>query len=82
VVRRRLVHRAATDAGESITYEKSWYGVYYRQRFFSMERMDRHIAKLLAQGWTILTQTAHSGQGRGFQPFAKRDTITITFQKS
>ena len=43
---------------KSFTYEKSWYGTYYRQRFFSMERMDKHIAKMLSQGWKILTQTA------------------------
>lgn len=66
---------------KSFTYEKSWYGTYYRQRFFSMERMDKHIAKMLSQGWKILTQTAHSGEGRGFRPFAKRDTITISFQR-
>jgi hypothetical protein len=66
---------------KSFTYEKSWYGTYYRQRFFSMERMDKHIAKMLSQGWEILTQTAHSGEGRGFRPFAKRDTITISFQR-
>jgi hypothetical protein len=66
---------------KSFTYEKSWYGTYYRQRLFSMERMDSHIAKMLSQGWTILTQTAHSGEGRGFRPFAKRDTITISFQR-
>ena len=67
---------------KSITYEKSWYGVYYRQRLFSMQRMDDHIAELLGQGWSVLSQTSHSGPGRGFQPFSKRDTITITFQKS
>ena len=66
---------------KSFTYEKSWYGTYYRQRFFSMERMDKHIVKMLSQGWKILTQTAHSGEGRGFRPFAKRDTITISFQR-
>jgi hypothetical protein len=66
---------------KSFTYERSWYGTYYRQRFFSMERMDSHIAKMLSQRWQILTQMAHSGVGRGFRPFAKRDTITISFQR-
>ena len=66
---------------KSFTYERSWYGTYYRQRFLSMERMDSHIAKMLTQKWQILTQTAHSGVGRGFRPFAKRDTITTSFQR-
>ena len=66
---------------KSFACERSWYGTYYRQRFFSMERMDSHIAKMLNQRWQILTQTAHSGVGRGFRPFAKRDTITISFQR-
>ncbi len=35
---------------KSFTYERSWYGAYHRQRIFSVERMDAHIAKLLA-GW-------------------------------
>jgi len=79
-------HRRPADPGQhmqvkSFTYERAWYGTYYRQRFFSMERMDKHIAKMLSQGWKILTQTAHSGEGRGFRPFAKRDTITISFQR-
>jgi hypothetical protein len=67
---------------KSFTYERSWYGAYHRQRFFSMERMDTHVAKMLRSGWEILTQSAHSGHSRGLQPFAKRDTITISFRKS
>ena len=66
---------------KSFTYERSWYGTYHRQRIFSRERMDTHVAKILGNGWEILSQAAHSGQGRGFQPFAKRDTITISFKK-
>ena len=66
---------------KSFTYERSWYGTYHRERIFSMERMDTHVAKMLGKGWEILSQAAHSGQGRGFQPFAKRDTITISFKK-
>jgi hypothetical protein len=31
--------------------------------------------------WEILKETAYSRQGRGFQPFAKGDTITIPFRK-
>jgi len=66
---------------KSFTYERSWWGAYHRQRLFSLERMDAHIAKMLRNGWEILTQTAHSGRGRGIQPFAKRDTITISFKR-
>jgi hypothetical protein len=66
---------------KSFTYERSWCGTYHRQRLFSMERMDSHIAKMLENGWKILCETAHSGRSRGFQPFAKRDTITISFEK-
>jgi hypothetical protein len=66
---------------KSITYERSWYGTYHRQRFFSLQTMDAHIGKMLSRGWQVLTQVAHSGQGRGLRPFAKRDTITIAFRK-
>jgi hypothetical protein len=66
---------------KSYTYERSWYGIYHRQRLFSVERMDTHIAKMLANGWELLTETGHSGRGRGIQPFSKRDTITISFKK-
>jgi hypothetical protein len=65
----------------SFTYERSWYGTYYRQRLFSMEKMDAHVGKMLRDGWQVATQAAHSGQGRGIRPFAKRDTITIAFRK-
>ena len=63
------------------TYERSWYGTYRRQRFFSLETMDTHIGKMLSRGWQIFSQVAHSGQGRGLRPFTKRDTITIAFRK-
>lgn len=66
---------------KSFTYKKSWYGTFHRQRLFSLERMDTHIAKMLGNGWEILSETAQSGRGRGIQPFAKRDTITISFRK-
>jgi hypothetical protein len=65
----------------SFTYERSWYGPYYRQRLFSMEKMDAHVGRMLSEGWQVVTQVAHSGQGRGLRPFAKRDTITIAFRK-
>lgn len=63
------------------TYECSSYGPYYRQRLFSMEKMDAHVGKMLSDGWQVVTQVAHSGQGRGLHPFAKRDTITIAFRE-
>jgi|ERR1700723_573954 len=66
---------------KSFIYERSWYGTYHRQRFFTLEKMDTHVAKMLSCGWQVLTQVAHSGQGRGLRPFAKRDTITIAFRK-
>jgi hypothetical protein len=66
---------------KSFTYERSWYGIYHRQQFFSLEKMDTHVGKMLSRGWQVLTQVAHSGQGRGFRPFAKRDPITIAFSK-
>jgi hypothetical protein len=49
---------------KSFTYEKSWYGIFHRRRIFSMQRMDTRIARMLASGWEILTQSAHSGYDR------------------
>ena len=66
---------------KSFTYERSWYGTYHRQALFSLEKMDAHVGKMLSRGWQILSQVAHSGQGRGLRPFAKRDTITFAFSK-
>jgi len=43
--------------------------------------MDDHIAKMLSDGWEILTQTSHTGDRRILRPFAKRDTITVSFRK-
>jgi hypothetical protein len=51
---------------KSFAHERSWYGTYHRQRIFSMQRMDTHVARMPGDGWEILTQTAHSGHGRGF----------------
>jgi hypothetical protein len=61
---------------KSFTYERSWYGTYYRQRLFSVEKMDNHIVRMLEAGWEILMHTAHSGLGRGIRPFARRDAIS------
>jgi len=44
--------------------------------------MDRHITRMLSDGWEIMTQSSHSGNSRGFKPFAKRDCITISFRKA
>ena len=68
---------------KSFTYERNWTGKYYRQRLFPrMQSMDKHIARMLTEGWEIMNQSSHSGSSRGFQPFAKRDTITVSFRKS
>jgi hypothetical protein len=68
---------------KSFTYERNWTGKYYRQRLLpSMQTMDRHIASMLSDGWEIMTPSSHSGNSRGFQPFAKRDCITISFRKA
>ena len=68
---------------KSFTYERNWTGKYYRQRLLpTMQAMDKHIASMLSDGWEIMTETSHSGNSRGFRPFAKRDTITVSFRKA
>jgi hypothetical protein len=68
---------------KSFTYERNWTGKYYRQRLLpSMKTMDNLIASMLSDGWVIMTETSHSGNSRGFRPFAKRDTITVSFRKA
>gem|GEM_PF-4047320 len=68
---------------KSFTYERNWTGKYYRQRLLpSMQTMDGHVARMLSGGWEILAESSHSGNSRGFQPFAKRDSITISFRKA
>lgn len=67
---------------KSFTYERNWTGKYYRQRFFpSMQTMDKHVASMLNDGWEVMAENSHSGNSRGFRPFAKRDTITVSFRK-
>lgn len=66
---------------KSFTYRKSLFGSYYKQGLFNLQKMDDHIVKLLNEGWEVLTQTAHSGERRVLRPFAKRDTITVSFRK-
>jgi len=68
---------------KSFTYERNWTGKYYRQRLLpSMQTMDKHLASMLSNGWEIMTKASHSGNSRGFRPFAKCDTITITFRRA
>jgi hypothetical protein len=64
---------------KSFTYRKSLFGTYYKQGLFNSQKMDFHVAKMLNDGWEVLTQTAHSGERRVLRPFAKRDSITIAF---
>lgn len=65
---------------KSFTYRKNLFGTYYKQRLLNLQKMDNHIAKMLDDGWEVLTQTAHSGERRVLRPFAKRDTTTVSFR--
>ena len=67
---------------KSFTYKKSLFGTYYKQGLLNLQKMDHHISKMLSDGWEVLTQTAHTGERRVLRPFAKRDTITISFRKN
>lgn len=67
---------------ESVTYRKSIFGTYYKWGLFNLQKMDNHMAKMLNDGWEVLTQTAHSGERRVLRPFAKRDTITVSYRRS
>lgn len=68
---------------EEVVEVKSFtYGTYYKQGLLNLQKMDDHIAKMLSEGWEILTQTAHGGERRVLRPFSKRDTITISFRKA
>ena len=66
---------------KSFTYQKSVFGRYYKRGLLNLQKMDSHIAKMLDDGWEILTQTSHSGDRRILRPFAKRDAITVSFRK-
>ena len=66
---------------KSVTYKKSIFGTYYKRGLFNLQKMDDHMAEMLNDGWEVLTQTAHSGERRALRPFAKRDTITVSFKK-
>lgn len=67
---------------KSFTYRKSLFGTYYKQVLLNLQKMDGHLANMLSDGWEILTQTAHSGERRMLRPFAKRDSITISYRRS
>jgi len=67
---------------KSFTYEKNVFGTYYKRGLLNLQKMDDHIAKMLSDGWEILTQTSHTGDRRILRPFAKRDAITVSFRKN
>jgi hypothetical protein len=67
---------------KSFTYRKSIFGTYYKRGLLSLQKMDDHLAKMLSEGWEVLSQTAHSGERWALRPFAKRDTITIAFRRN
>jgi hypothetical protein len=53
---------------KSFTYERSWTGKYYRQRLLpSMQSTEKHVAAMTKEGWELMTESAHSGNGRGFK---------------
>jgi hypothetical protein len=66
---------------KSFTYQKSVFGTYYKRGLLNLQKMDKHIAKMLDDGWEILTQTAHTGDRRILRPFAKCDAITVSFRR-
>jgi hypothetical protein len=43
---------------KSFTYEKTVFGTYRKRGLLNLQKMDNHIAKMLDDGWEILTQTA------------------------
>ena len=67
---------------KSFTYQKNVFGTYYKRGLLNLQKMDDHIAKMLSDGWEILTQTSHTGDRRVLRQFAKRDSITVSFKKS
>ena len=67
---------------KSFTYRKSFFGIYRKQGLLDLQKMDDHIAKMLNDGWEVLSQTATSGESIVLKPFSKRDTITISFRRN
>jgi hypothetical protein len=43
--------------------------------------MDDRIAKMLSDGWEILTHAAHTGDRGILRLLANRDTITVSFRE-
>ena len=67
---------------KSFTYQRNVFGTYYKSGLLNLQKMDDHIAKMLSDGWEILTQTSHTGDRRVLRPFAKRDSIAVSFRKN
>ena len=67
---------------KSFTYRRSFFGTYRKQGLLDLQKMDDHIAKMLSDGWEVLSQTATSGESIVLKPFSKRDTITVTYRKN
>ncbi|HEV2314282.1 MAG TPA: hypothetical protein VGR94_03175 [Candidatus Acidoferrales bacterium] len=42
---------------KSFTYQKNFFGTYYKRGFLNLHKMDDHIARMLSEGWEILMQT-------------------------
>jgi len=38
---------------KSFTYQKNFFGTYYKRGFVNLHKMDDHIAKMLNDGWEI-----------------------------
>jgi hypothetical protein len=66
---------------KSFTYRKSLFGIYYKQGLFNILKMDDHIARMLKDGWEVLSQTAHRGERKVFRLFAKTEIITVSLRK-
>jgi hypothetical protein len=64
-----------SNAGQVIHIRASWYGTYHRQRFFSMERMDTHIGKMLSEDCTIAFRKPFLGVPR----FARKAVAQNSF---
>ena len=66
---------------KTFSYRKSFFGTFRKEGLLDLKKMDDHIAKMMNEGWEVLSQTSHSGERIILRPFSKRDTITITFRR-
>jgi hypothetical protein len=66
---------------KTFTYKKLL-GSYYLQGLLSSKKMDDHIAEMLSQGWELLGEAGHAGDGRTFGPLVRRDRLTITYKRA